>query len=241
MTADIRTDLIFAEKGMFSTLLNDMRRISRTLPFRLSVFHCYRVLIDVEDLDNMFTEYEIVHPSLVTVNGDFISHDVRNVGTPHQRRRRSADDEIETIVVAIGDSSISRAQNNTIDVRNDTIQPDENITYTHWRDSGFNEARRIPVRTVRVESTDVDHEPPPRLIHFSVRAFGSRMRISVETKEHLIAPGAKSVRFTSAGEMIEKDISSDCLYFGKVSQLPDSAVAISNCQGLVSVCPGLNN
>nr|CAB3219998.1 A disintegrin and metalloproteinase with thrombospondin motifs 3 [Phallusia mammillata] len=190
----------------------------------------------IEDLENMFTEYEIVHPALVTADGDFISHNIRNAPTiPSSARRRRSVDDIETIVVAIGDGSISRAPNNTIDVRNDTMPFEANITTSHWRHNGFNEARRFPTRTVHVEPTDSSDEPPPRLIHFSVTAFGSRMRISVETKEHLIAPGAKSVRFTPDGEMIEKDISSDCLYFGTVSQLPDSAVAISNCEGLAGL------
>jgi len=201
-----------------------------------TVLACLSNLV-AEELDNLFDEYEITTPTLVTVDGDFLSHDLRRA-TPvasaprHEdarRRKRSVSDEEETVVLAIGQRSFLTNYNSTIDVRNDTLYASGNESEypAHYQlGAPPTDSRRPQASTAALVTA--------HFLHFNVTAFGKTMLLRVQLKERLVAPGAKTVIFTESGDRIEKDILPDCAFSGNIAQMPGSAVAINNCDGLVS-------
>lgn len=185
----------------------------------------------LEKLNQLFTEYDITHPTVVTQGGSFISHDVSNAasvtGKYHaqrdKRRRRSLDDTIE--VSFIGESDL-HPFNHSIDVRNDMDRDFDNHDALV---SNFTSGLPFPTDSHAIWTNHIRRQ----YLHFNMSAFGRNLQLRLENKQTLIAPGAKSIFFTRDGRKIEKDLSTSCLYFGKIPQHPSSKVAISNCNGLV--------
>ena len=162
-----------------------------------------------------------------------------------QKRRKRSVDDLETIEVAfVGDDS-TRGSNSSVDVRNDVFREStDNLAESGGSRRRFRDGNRhFRNRTRRILSaqrgpelvTMRPYDPPRRYLHFNVSVFGTSLQLRVEKKQTLIAPGAKSIIFFEDGRRIEKVLSSSCLFFGTIPNYPRSKVAISNCNGLVSL------
>ena len=193
-------------------------------------------IVFVDDLAKLFSEYEVTVPTLVNSAGEYISHDLENAQSLTQehylRRRRRATHERDYVSMAVSDDDSVPKSNASIDMHGDMYYdpPAINTTTDNPNTLGRNSSLFF-----RSRSSTPPSYAQRQYVHFNVSAFGSRLLLKVETKSRLIAPGAKSVVFTSDGRRIEKDLSLSCYFFGKILQQPNSKVAISNCNGLVSV------
>ena len=192
-------------------------------------------MLFLDDLPQLLSEYEITVPSVVSYGGEFISYDLNNADMHTQqhyvRRQRRAIDAPDAVVKFVSDARVPKFNKTLLDMRNDMYfsnaasltSENSNQSATVSNNFSGQPFERMPMQQQR------------RYLHFNVSAFGSSLQLKVEEKSRLIAPGAKSVVFLTGGHRIEKDLSMGCYYFGKIANQPQSKVAISNCNGLVSV------
>lgn len=84
-------------------------------------------------------------------------------------------------------------------------------------------------------NSEQDHLRHEETLFYNVTVFGQELHLRLRLNSRLVAPGAKV-------EWLEDDnrtrseplLPSDCLYVGHVTNMQDTSVAISNCDGLVS-------
>ena len=150
-------------------------------------------------------------------------------GQHHARRIRRSNEAAEIIFVADN----AALPNRVIDVRNDMYRlPRGEPTVNRTIDGNFSD--EMPFWYQGQKPTEWEEHHAHRYLHFNVSVFNTSLHLRVERKDTLIAPGAKSVIFTADGQRIVKDLSSSCLFFGKIQEHPKSKVVVSNCNGLVS-------
>ena len=193
-----------------------------------------KYLLFLDDLRRLLPEYEITIPSVVSFGGEYISHDLENalsLTQKHYTNRRRRSIAPDALVITLLDNNRVPKFNTTIDMRNDMYygENDTNLTSGSSNISAESEGHFSDHQSVQ---NPIFHHR--RYVHFNISAFGSSLQLKVEMKAKLIAPGAKSVYFTAGGHRIEKDLTLDCYYFGKIAHHSRSKVAISNCNGLVS-------
>lgn len=78
--------------------------------------------------------------------------------------------------------------------------------------------------------------PPQERLYYNVTIFGREFHLRLHHNARLVAPGAKmewhddndSIRYS-------EPLHDECLYVGDITDRPGATVAISNCDGLVSV------
>lgn len=78
--------------------------------------------------------------------------------------------------------------------------------------------------------------PPQERLYYNVTIFGREFHLRLRHNARLVAPGAKmewhddndSIRYS-------EPLHDECLYVGDITDRPGATVAISNCDGLVSV------
>lgn len=78
--------------------------------------------------------------------------------------------------------------------------------------------------------------PPRERLYYNVTIFGREFHLRLRHNARLVAPGAKmewhddndSIRYS-------EPLHDECLYVGDITDTPGATVAISNCDGLVSV------
>lgn len=74
-------------------------------------------------------------------------------------------------------------------------------------------------------------------LFYNVTVFGHEFHMQLRRNSRLVAPGA-TLEWrddeSASGTRYEPLLPSDCLYVGHVTNVPDTSVAISNCDGLVS-------
>ena len=168
---------------------------------------------------------------MVSASGEFISHDLENAPSlTHQhyaKRRKRSLDEVGTVVMTLSNNDVMPKFNRKIDLRNDIYSSN------HTSDDSTYYDRRFDVNFRKKSRISPIHNPG-QYLHFNLSAFESNFHLRVQMKPRLIAPGAKSIRFTADGRRIEKDLALSCYYHGKITQDTSSKVAISTCNGLVS-------
>lgn len=70
--------------------------------------------------------------------------------------------------------------------------------------------------------------------------FGRELHLRLQPNAHLVAPRASMEWWDESGHKSSQPIEDTrCFYTGQVSNLEDTSVAISNCDGLVGVAPRL--
>lgn len=78
-------------------------------------------------------------------------------------------------------------------------------------------------------------EPHGSLFHFVLDGMnGEHLMLNVERNRELFSPTFVVNRFMENGTMVRERPNTRCYYLGHVSHKPNSSVAISNCNGLVS-------
>ena len=186
----------------------------------------------LDELNQLFSEYEITHPVVVSAEGEFISNDLQNaLFQSHlhsvKRRRRSLG---EKILTGPSGSNLNLKFDRAVAMSNDMHIDTSFSRQSSGQTDNFDRMNSIKSRRESFLRRSFSRHH----VNFNVTAFGSQLQLQVEIKSKLIAPGAKSIRFTSNGRRIEKNLESGCYFFGKISRQPLSKVAISNCKGLVS-------
>ncbi|XP_072517585.1 A disintegrin and metalloproteinase with thrombospondin motifs 2 isoform X2 [Salminus brasiliensis] len=74
------------------------------------------------------------------------------------------------------------------------------------------------------------------LLFYNVTVFGQEFHLHLRRNSRLVAPGA-TVEWHEDGNRTHSEplLPSDCLYVGHVTNVPDTSVAISNCDGLAGM------
>ncbi|CDQ98376.1 unnamed protein product [Oncorhynchus mykiss] len=72
-------------------------------------------------------------------------------------------------------------------------------------------------------------------LFYNVTVFGRELHLHLRLNSRLVAPGAK-VEWHEEGNQTRYEplLESDCFYVGEVTNVRDTSVALSNCDGLVS-------
>lgn len=94
-------------------------------------------------------------------------------------------------------------------------------------------------------NSEEDHLRHKETLFYNVTVFGQELHLHLKLNSRLVAPGAK-VEWLEDDNQTHSEplLPSDCLYVGHVTNMQDTSVAISNCDGLVSfmlyygVCEG---
>lgn len=75
-------------------------------------------------------------------------------------------------------------------------------------------------------------------LFYNVTVFGRELHLHLRLNSRLVAPGAK-VEWHEEGSQTRYEplLESDCFYVGEVTNVRDTSVALSNCDGLVSAAP----
>lgn len=77
-------------------------------------------------------------------------------------------------------------------------------------------------------------------LFYNVSVFGRELQLRLRPNAHLVAPTASMEWWEESGHRSSQPIEDTrCFYTGRVSNLEDTSVAISNCDGLVGVATGL--
>lgn len=87
--------------------------------------------------------------------------------------------------------------------------------------------RRVP-RSPPAES------PQRRLLYFNVTVFGKELHLRLRPNRRLVPPGAVAEWQEDFEVLFREPLQQRCLFTGDISGMPGAAVAISNCDGLVS-------
>lgn len=82
---------------------------------------------------------------------------------------------------------------------------------------------------------ETDHLRLRETLFYNVTVFGQEFHLRLRLNSRLVAPGAK-VEWLEDDNQTHSEplLPSDCLYVGYVTNVQDTSVAISNCDGLVS-------
>lgn len=72
-------------------------------------------------------------------------------------------------------------------------------------------------------------------LFFNVTLFGKELHLRLRANRRLVAPGAFVEWQEDFEEKAKEHIYRDCVFTGDVTDMPEATVAISNCDGLVSV------
>lgn len=73
-------------------------------------------------------------------------------------------------------------------------------------------------------------------LYYNVTLFGHELHLWLRPNSRLVAPAATMEWWEESGQKHSQPIrDTDCFYTGQVSNMEDTSVAISNCDGLVGV------
>ncbi|XP_076822251.1 A disintegrin and metalloproteinase with thrombospondin motifs 3-like isoform X2 [Clavelina lepadiformis] len=186
-----------------------------------------------DDLDVMFSKYDVVHPTVVNADGQFISHNVNDalkVSAFHEQLKRNRR-SLSVTVFSLPESNF-RQMNKSVDIDNDMYFDNNNETLQV--ESNAQDLSNVSP-TFKQQSATAEGSFKSSYIHLNVPAFGSNLHLKVTSKRRLVSPGGQSVIFTDDGGKIVKNLQSNCLFSGKISHHPLSKVAISNCAGLAGL------
>ncbi|MBN3302591.1 ATS3 metalloproteinase, partial [Amia calva] len=78
-------------------------------------------------------------------------------------------------------------------------------------------------------------EGPRDRLFYNVTVFGREFHLRLRLNSRLVAPGAKIEWQEDSNRTRSEPLHADCLYVGDVTDMEGATVAISNCDGLVSV------
>lgn len=76
-----------------------------------------------------------------------------------------------------------------------------------------------------------------RLLYFNVTVFGKELHLRLRPNRRLVPPGAVAEWQEDFEVLFREPLQQRCLFTGDISGMPGAAVAISNCDGLVSLRP----
>ncbi|XP_042567434.1 A disintegrin and metalloproteinase with thrombospondin motifs 2-like [Cyprinus carpio] len=84
-------------------------------------------------------------------------------------------------------------------------------------------------------NSEQDHLRHKETLFYNVTVFGQEFHLRLRLNSRLVAPGAK-VEWLEDDNQTHSEplLPSDCLYVGYVTNVQDTSVALSNCNGLVS-------
>lgn len=85
----------------------------------------------------------------------------------------------------------------------------------------------------RIPRSPLD-ESPLRLLYFNVTVFGKELHLRLRPNRRLVPPGAVAEWQEDFEVLFREPLQQRCLFTGDISGMPGAAVAISNCDGLVS-------
>lgn len=71
-------------------------------------------------------------------------------------------------------------------------------------------------------------------VHYKVSAFGSDLHLHLKRNKRLLAPNFKVEVIGRQGRVLKRHSLENCHYVGRLKDRSSTAVAISNCEGLVS-------
>lgn len=86
----------------------------------------------------------------------------------------------------------------------------------------------------RVPRSPPDESPQRRLLYFNVTVFGKELHLRLRPNRRLLPPGAVAEWQEDFEVLFREPLQQRCLFTGDISGMPGAAVAISNCDGLVS-------
>lgn len=86
----------------------------------------------------------------------------------------------------------------------------------------------------RVPRSPPDEPPQRRLLYFNVTVFGKELHLRLRPNRRLVPPGAVAEWQEDFEVLFREPLQQRCLFTGDISGMPGAAVAISNCDGLVS-------
>lgn len=91
-----------------------------------------------------------------------------------------------------------------------------------------------PFRRRRVPRSPPEESPQRRLLYFNVTVFGKELHLRLRPNRRLLPPGAVAEWQEDFEVLFREPLQQRCLFTGDISGMPGAAVAISNCDGLVS-------
>ncbi|KAJ7419833.1 hypothetical protein BTVI_23932 [Pitangus sulphuratus] len=86
---------------------------------------------------------------------------------------------------------------------------------------------------------DLQHEVANEQIFYNVTVFGREFHFRLRPNSRLVAPGATVEWQEDSEETHIEPLYGNCLYVGDITDLPNASVAISNCDGLVTLETGM--
>lgn len=91
----------------------------------------------------------------------------------------------------------------------------------------------------RVPRSPLDESPQRRgaggrLLYFNVTVFGKELHLRLRPNRRLVPQGAVAEWQEDFEVLFREPLQQRCLFIGDISGMPGAAVAISNCDGLVS-------
>lgn len=109
------------------------------------------------------------------------------------------------------------------------------ISASRLSGQGSHRRRRRQANQHGETDEEQDHLRHKETLFYNVTVFGQEFHLRLRLNSRLVAPGAK-VEWLEDDNQTHSEplLPSDCLYVGYVTNVQDTSVAISNCDGLVS-------
>ncbi|XP_056140870.1 A disintegrin and metalloproteinase with thrombospondin motifs 2-like isoform X2 [Lampris incognitus] len=169
-----------------------------------------------DSLHQVLSEFGVIRPVRTDSEGRFLSHSVSAHHLPrHVRRKRHA----------------HHSDPPTTQVDTPPMQAD--IPLSHLG-GGPRSGERRNERKERMGQRD--REEDRETVYYNVTVFGRELHLRLHLNRRLVAPGARLEWQQESGQSRWQPLDGNtCFYAGEVAHLPDTVVAISNCDGLAGM------
>ncbi|XP_049449163.1 A disintegrin and metalloproteinase with thrombospondin motifs 2 [Epinephelus fuscoguttatus] len=180
----------------------------------MDCLHSVYITEDSGSLHQVLSEFSVVHPIRTNSEGRLLSASV-STHHLHHRSKRQADSTEDTSTDATNGGQ-TRTDTATSQQSLPMHESLSNQTGRSWRGRG-----------------DGTEEAE---LFYNVTLFGQELHLRLRPNARLVAPTATMEWWEESGSKHSQPIGdTDCLYTGEVSNMEDTSVAISNCDGLAGL------
>jgi len=178
------------------------------------IFITVSVCQDVEFEDD---GYQLVHSYISDSQGRLLTYNISEMMLYHtgsSRHRRAADNEDEVLSTTL----INNSENGSAPM-NKIYDNEAKIAYLNAKEATIRNAIYLVITNNN----------------------GPMFRLRLQPKYHLLSDKSKVVDMFDNGTINEQSLSQNCVFSGKITNKPNSTVAISNCNGLAGLIKDENN
>ncbi|XP_059207613.1 A disintegrin and metalloproteinase with thrombospondin motifs 2-like [Centropristis striata] len=179
----------------------------------IDFLHSVYITDQSDSLHQVLSEFAVVRPIRTNSEGHFLS---ASVSSHHQRRIKRHAHSPEATPPDTNNDRQTQTDTPTLLQAPPTGASPSNQTGRSWRGRGY--------RTEEAE------------LFYNVTVFGQQLHLRLRPNARLVAPAATMEWWEESGRKHKQPIrDAGCFYTGEVSNMEDTAVAISNCDGLAGM------